>query len=169
MFTIELLSTIILTGLIASLVTCGLTRRRRKDPYPVDECSWINPRDLEQAERLTCNTKLVLLVRTDLGMGKGKQCAQCGHASVRACQVAARYAPQYLYHWLNTGSKKVALKVIEDELDQLLDQAVKRGIVCGVIQDAGHTQVDPGSRTVAYIGPYEDDIIDEITGHLKLL
>lgn len=64
------------------------------DKYPVDDCSWpsgdhdsCDPEGDEQQ-----SMKLVILVRTDIKMTRGKACAQCSHAAVRACQVAHRYA-----------------------------------------------------------------------------
>jgi len=51
---------------------------------------------------------------------------------------------------------------------QLYESARNAGIVAAVIQDAGHTQVAAGSRTVLAIGPDVAPKIDKITGHLKL-
>ena len=36
------------------------------------------------------------------------------------------------------------------------------------IQDAGHTQLAPGTTTVLAVGPGPSKRIDEITGHLRL-
>lgn len=145
---------------------------RNFDKYPVDECSW-PPVDKEQefndlTEEDQKSMKLVLLVRTDIKMTKGKACAQCSHAAVRACQVAHRYAPQKLRAWLGQGQKKITLKVTEQELSDLMSKLYRTNITCGKIQDAGHTQVDPGTVTVGFVGPWDEDELDEITGHLKL-
>eukprot|EP00434_Breviolum_minutum_P041405 symbB.v1.2.036829.t1/scaffold5292.1/size28769/2 len=37
------------------------------------------------------------------------------------------------------------------------------------IQDAGHTEVEPGTTTVLAIGPAGGKQLDEVTGHLKTL
>lgn len=42
--------------------------------------------------------KLVLVVRTDLGMGKGKIAAQCGHASLACYKRALKYTPKVRTH-----------------------------------------------------------------------
>lgn len=145
---------------------------RNFDKYPVDECSWppeYTDREFDDLrENNQKSMKLVLLVRTDVKMTKGKACAQCCHAAVRACQVAHHYAPQKLRTWLSQGQKKITLKVTEQELTDLLDKLYKTTIICGKIQDAGHTQVDPGTVTVGFVGPWDENELDEITGHLKL-
>lgn len=40
------------------------------------------------------NMKLVLIVRTDLGIGKGKVASQCSHAAVSCYQKNAKYFPK---------------------------------------------------------------------------
>lgn len=46
--------------------------------------------------------------------------------------------------------------------------AQKKGLVCCLISDAGRTQIAPGSITVLGIGPGPANLIDEVSGHLKL-
>lgn len=55
--------------------------------------------------------KMVLCVRMDLKMGKGKMCAQCGHAAVGAAKKAAVRYPKQLRRWEQYGQPKIALKV----------------------------------------------------------
>ena len=50
----------------------------------------------------------------------------------------------------------------------LKKQAEEIGLAAVIIYDAGKTQVESGSATVLGIGPAPADIIDKITGHLKL-
>ncbi|GJD05564.1 S-adenosylmethionine carrier 1, chloroplastic/mitochondrial [Galdieria sulphuraria] len=61
----------------------------------------------------TCkeNCKLVLCVRSDLKMGKGKIAAQCGHATLGAYQDTLRTNPGYLWKWEADGQPKIALQV----------------------------------------------------------
>ncbi len=117
--------------------------------------------------------KMVLVVRGDLGMGKGKIAAQCAHAAVDAYKAAAggsARAKRALSVWETTGCTKIALKAgSQAELLALAAAARERGIVASLIRDAGHTQVDPGTLTVLAIGPDDAAAIDAITGHLKLL
>ena len=56
----------------------------------------------------------------------------------------------------------------EDAMLDLQKRARKLGLVACSIVDAGRTQVEPGSRTVLAIGPGPKDIVDTLTGGLKL-
>ncbi|KAK4548005.1 hypothetical protein LTR36_010725 [Oleoguttula mirabilis] len=116
--------------------------------------------------------KLVLVVRTDLGMGKGKIAAQCSHATLACYKTLVRADPSHpiLRRWEALGQAKVALKVdSEDDMLMLQAQAVSLGLCAQVIHDAGRTQIASGSATVLGIGPAPRSKIDEVTAHLKLL
>ncbi|KAH6618944.1 peptidyl-tRNA hydrolase PTH2-domain-containing protein [Boeremia exigua] len=116
--------------------------------------------------------KMVLVVRTDLGMTKGKIGAQCGHATLACYKHFLRHAPNstILSRWERMGQAKVALQVKgEEELEILQAQAVSLGLVAHIIHDAGRTQIASGSATVLGIGPAPKGVIDQVTGHLKLL
>jgi len=52
---------------------------------------------------------------------------------------------------------------------ELMGKARSLGITAEVIQDAGRTQIDPGSLTVLGVGPAPKSQIDLVTGGLKLL
>ncbi len=111
--------------------------------------------------------KQVLIVRTDLGMGKGKIAAQCAHGSIAAFLKADASVRD---EWVDSGMPKIVLKVSgEKELAVLFQKAKKAGLPAALIQDAGHTQIDPGSKTVVGIGPAEETELDKVTGELKLL
>ncbi|KAI0406957.1 PTH2-domain-containing protein [Xylaria palmicola] len=122
--------------------------------------------------------KLVLVVRTDLGMTKGKIAAQCSHATL-ACYKALRQSAsreptsaeaKILKRWERLGQAKIAVQVkSQDELLTLMGKARSLGITAEVIQDAGRTQIDPGSLTVLGVGPAPKSLVDQVTGGLKLL
>ncbi|KAK4528897.1 hypothetical protein GAYE_SCF66G6845 [Galdieria yellowstonensis] len=114
--------------------------------------------------------KLVLCVRSDLKMGKGKIAAQCGHATLGAYQDTLRTNPGYLWKWEADGQPKIALSVSSlQEMKSLEKKATSLGIVAHTVIDAGKTQVAPGSVTVLSLGPAPVSLIDKVTGHLKLL
>lgn len=75
-----------------------------------------------------------------------------------------------LRRWERLGQAKVALQVkSEEELELLQAQAMSLGLVAHIIHDAGRTQIASGSATVLGIGPAPKSVIDQVTGHLKLL
>lgn len=114
--------------------------------------------------------KMVLCVRQDLGMQKGKIAAQCGHATLSAYKKAIEKNSPFLEAWEDDGQMKVALKVENvDVLNELMSKAARLKLNCAVIRDAGRTQIPAGSITVLAIGPGPSAVIDQVTGHLKLL
>ncbi|KAI7902231.1 peptidyl-tRNA hydrolase PTH2-domain-containing protein [Cokeromyces recurvatus] len=135
------------------------------------------------------NFKLTLVVRSDLGMTKGKIAAQCGHATLACYKAAKKVNPLLLKAWESSGQAKVALKCdSEDKLLELQAIAHSLGLPAQTIRDAGRTQIAPGSRTVLGVGPGilncvnlttllfiinyligPAELIDKVTGHLKLL
>ncbi|KAI6153312.1 peptidyl-tRNA hydrolase 2 [Pisolithus tinctorius] len=114
--------------------------------------------------------KLVLVVRTDLGMTTGKIAAQCGHATLACYKALMKTNPKLVQHWERTGQAKIALRgSSEDELLELEAIAKSLNLCARSILDAGRTQIAAGSRTVLGIGPAPVDLINQVTGHLKLL
>ena len=114
--------------------------------------------------------KQVIVVRTDLNMGKGKMVAQGCHASIDAFIKAQKKCPEVVEKWLREGQKKVVVKVkSEEELMEIFREASIEGLPCSLIRDAGRTQLTPGTCTAVAIGPEREVRIDKITGRLKLL
>lgn len=114
--------------------------------------------------------KMVILVRRDLDMGKGKIAAQVAHAAVECALYAYRKKREVFDPWYSEGQRKVVLKA-SDEGELLRYHAIARaqGLITALIKDAGHTQLPPGTITCLGIGPDREERIDEITGGLPLL
>ncbi|KAK7925436.1 hypothetical protein WMY93_007746 [Mugilogobius chulae] len=113
--------------------------------------------------------KMIIVVRNDLKMGKGKVAAQCSHAAVSAYKQVQKRHPELLKEWEYCGQPKVVVKAPDEEtLIELLARAKEMGLPVSLIQDAGRTQIAPGSRTVLGIGPGPSDLVDMVTGELKL-
>jgi len=109
--------------------------------------------------------KQAIIVRKDIKMGVGKICAQAAHAAVSAADKS-----EYKREWVSQGQKKTVLKVTgEKELLAILKEARDAGLPTALIEDAGHTQLEPGTKTCVGIGPAPEAEVDRITGKLKLL
>src|SRR5208282_1181115 len=78
--------------------------------------------------------KLVVAVRRDLDMGKGKIAVQVAHATI---------------------------SVSEDDLHKLHSEAEELGLPSVIIQDRGLTQVTPGTATCLGIGPAPAELVDK--------
>jgi len=116
--------------------------------------------------------KMVLVVNSDLKMGMGKVAAQVGHAVLglyRLLDSGSGKGRTGLEEWERNGAKKIVVRGKDaTHLMELKRSASEFGLPCLVVQDAGRTQVEPGSLTVlAVFGRCKD--VDTITGHLKLL
>ena len=115
----------------------------------------------------------VILMRTDLGMGIGKQITQACHASEGARdnqQNVAKYI-DYIDEWSITGRTKITVEVKSGEkLNNLVKKAVEAGINVYIVTDAGRT-VFNGVPTVtcACFGIAPKEELDKITGRLRLL
>lgn len=121
--------------------------------------------------------KMVLLIRADLGMGKGKIVAQACHGAVGVVGELmsgesdwGEGGKQRVQQWEERGAMKIALKVnSEQELFDYQKKCEGAGLPCYLVVDAGHTQIPENTPTVLAIGPAPVAQIDELTGDLKLM
>ena len=118
--------------------------------------------------------KQAILIRTDLGMSKGKMCAQAAHASLEATlkviSTDKLLKKDIFKKWKDQGMKKVVLSVADKSmLFKYKDLAERDGIRTSAIKDAGMTEIAAGTFTAIGIGPDEVKKIDKITGNLKSL
>ena len=114
--------------------------------------------------------KQVIVIRRDLGMGKGKMVAQGAHASLAAFLRAWRAHREWAVAWLRSGQKKVVVRV--DSLEELMSvwkEAKALGLPVALVRDRGLTQLPPGTITALGIGPAPSELVDRVTGKLKLL
>ncbi|KAJ7655043.1 peptidyl-tRNA hydrolase [Mycena polygramma] len=119
-------------------------------------------------------------------MTPGKTSAQCGHATLACYRALVKRNPQLVKHWERTGYRsrsfrrilssfvpsqaKIALKATsEKQLLELEVLAKSLNLCARSVQDQGLTQVEPGTRTVLAIGPAPVELVNQVTGKLRLL
>jgi len=114
--------------------------------------------------------KQVIIFRSDLKLGKGKLAAQAGHAAVSAAEEARKHYRTWWEAWLYEGQRKIAVKVKDEkELLEFEVFANDLGLPNALIVDRGLTQIPEGTITCLGIGPAPAELMDRLTGKLKLL
>lgn len=113
--------------------------------------------------------KQAIIVRTDLGMKRGKIAAQASHASVTAAYKTLKKNPEVFDAWFESMAK-IVLKVEDlQDLMRLKEKAGRAGLITSLIRDAGRTQIPSGTITCLGIGPDKESEINKIIKGLKLL
>jgi peptidyl-tRNA hydrolase, PTH2 family len=112
----------------------------------------------------------VVVVRGELRLTAGKAAVQVAHAAVLLARRAEARDPKEFEAWWAGGQRKVALEVATlGELEEVERRARAAGLATAWVEDAGFTEVPPGTRTCLGIGPAPDRELDPITGELPLL
>ena len=114
--------------------------------------------------------KMVIVTRKDIKLSPGKLAAQVAHAAVACALSTKKNNPKWFNKWQNEGGKKAVVKVeTDDDFFPLKEKAEQLKIGAHIIEDAGHTEIPAGTKTVLGIGPAPSNLIDQITGDLSLL
>ena len=126
--------------------------------------------------------KQVIVIRKDLNMRRGKSEAQAAHASMKVFfdravktsydgeRIMCFYLTPEMDVWSSGQFTKISLSCnSEKELLQLYRMARFWEIPCSLVEDSGKTEFR-GVKTITCIaiGPAKAEVIDKITGHLKL-
>ena len=114
--------------------------------------------------------KMVIVAREDLDLSPGKLAAQVAHAAVACAFSTKKNNSKWFNKWQAEGAKKAVVKVeTEKDFYPLQDKAQRLKISTHLVEDAGHTEIPQGTKTVLGIGPAPDNIVDQVTGDLPLL
>lgn len=135
--------------------------------------------------------KQVIVMRADLKMRRGKECAQAAHASMKVILDMMKISDSSIdfgddvervdyvltipYHgaidtWLEGNFAKICVAVnSEEELMNIFYSAKEARLPCALIVDSGKTEFNGVlTKTCIAIGPWYSEEIDKVTGHLKL-
>ena len=135
-------------------------------------------------------SKMMIVMRRDLKMRKGKIAAQAGHACIEAILRALNKEKRIndfeiidgetvlkntgentlLSDWFEYGCAKVCVYVDSEEaLLDIAKKAEEKGIIAAVITDAGMTEFHGvPTKTCLALEPLTAEVADEITGALPL-
>ena len=136
-------------------------------------------------------SKMMIVMRRDLKMRKGKIAAQAGHACIDAILMALSKEGRIsdfemtdeglalrntdkpnspLSDWFAYGCAKVCVYVDSEEaLLEIAEHAKEKGIIASVITDAGMTEFHGiPTKTCLALEPLPAEIADELTGALPL-
>ena len=124
---------------------------------------------MREPRRPSGEMKMVLVLRGELRLTAGKAAVQVAHAAVLLADEAARRHPDWAEAWRRGGQKKIAVLAESlDEMEVLRRRAIARGIPTVLVEDAGFTEVAPGTKTCLGLGPAPASELDPITGQLPL-
>ena len=141
--------------------------------------------------KIMYGSKMMIVMRRDLKMRKGKIAAQAGHACIDAILMALNKEGRVndfeitddgiilkdsdksttpLSDWFKYGCAKICVYVdSEEELMNIADKAKEKGIIAAVITDAGMTEFHGvPTKTCLAVEPLPAEVADELTGNLPL-
>ena len=136
-------------------------------------------------------SKMMIVMRRDLKMRKGKIAAQAGHACIDAILMALSKEGRLndfemtdegfllkdtdkpstpLSDWFMYGCAKICVYVdSEEDLLSIANKANEGGIIAAVITDAGMTEFHGvPTKTCLALEPLPAEMADELTGNLPL-
>lgn len=111
---------------------------------------------------------MVIVIRKDLKLPKGKMAVQAAHAAI---SVAMKSKDTDAYKkWYSQGQKKILVYCEnENELLSIMQKAKDNNLHVALVQDAGRTVVEPGTKTCIGIGPGPESLFVGLTDKLSLV
>ncbi|OHT08237.1 putative peptidyl-tRNA hydrolase 2 [Tritrichomonas foetus] len=151
-----------------------IKRKNNKNEYEYDEeeeeeeeeeddSSYFDPSKID----LEARHFGVFIVRRDLKMGKGKICAQCGHAALGLFCKVLKHVPPVAEKWNDVFCKNFFYCADEAEMRKIEIMAQENNLLTEIIRDAGRTQIAANSATVLAIGPATIDQVNIVAEGLS--
>ncbi len=131
-----------------------------------DNCTGENHYKLGELKDCMTHLKQVMILNSDLEISRGKQISQACHASLNSYRDSEGPVRD---DWEQNGARKIVLEAPEDDLKARFQKAKDEDLPAALVKDAGMTEVSSGTVTAAGIGPGKEEMIDSITGDLRLV
>ncbi|CAH1391561.1 unnamed protein product [Nezara viridula] len=116
------------------------------------------------------NYKIVMVVRTDILKNKTQTAIHCSRAALECFKKAKLKYPDAVNIWEKNSQPKIALKLDKNENEEMLclhRKAERLGLVS--VQILEENSYQKNDIAVLGIGPGSEELVNEVTGHLKLL
>ena len=103
--------------------------------------------------------KVYAVIRTDLGMSKGKICAQTAHAVLGLYKELLNYDPVAFAQWSSLDFTQATFEA-PDSLTLFRTQSAAQGLGhrAYIVHDAGRTQIAAHTPTVCAFGPCSQEV-----------
>lgn len=112
--------------------------------------------------------KVVIVVNTDIKMGKGKVAVHCAHGALSCSEKAVVSNANAFHAWKGCAQPIIVVKgKSEQELLTLMTAAEENSLICSIIFENSEKEAANTNRTILAIGPGKADVMNKVTGHLK--
>lgn len=118
-------------------------------------------------------TKQVILIRSDLKLRRGKECAQVAHAAsmwlMMLMKLQLKHGGEISFtseelDWINGNYRKIVLNCkSEKTLLSVLEKSTEKKLTVYTVHDNGLTEIPPGTVTALAIGPHEESKFEGLT------
>eukprot|EP00051_Salpingoeca_urceolata_P006268 m.83146 g.83146 ORF g.83146 m.83146 type:complete len:165 (-) comp14755_c1_seq3:53-547(-) len=154
----QMLAAVGCTTFLAGWLACMLLTRRRSSSGSASTGAVGATEDNFSDPGGSEDLKLLLVVRTDLKMGKGKAAAQCCHATLAAYKQLVRSDPAMVRRWELLGQPKIVVKAPDEPaLLELRRVAIQHDVNNSIIQVKKFKRRDQRTEIPSHLGKKHRD------------
>jgi PTH2 family peptidyl-tRNA hydrolase len=117
----------------------------------------------------TFDYKMIIAIRKDLGLSKGRYAAYSARVAYEAFLHTKRYQINWVNNWLGEGQKKVVVKLNNDNHLKELAQKTRQNNIPSFVLKSGLENKNQEKSIAIGIGPGPSKKISQFTADLKLL